>query len=254
MTSPATSLLKYNHPILISKTTGRKSPSGRRLRASGQPAPPKGKPTHTDASNQETEQILNTIFPPRYRSSHLQEWMEGIELMRQHVSSAACTTADVVHLEEMLDISLQQKQARETGICPVRRELYTQFFDELIRQVTISCAERGLLLMRFRDEIQMTIAAYQTMYESSMAFSMKKKLQAEQDMTDMNKRISELEAEKTELKKQLKEQIAKCDIIEKRENEKRLADEKRYTEEIEFLKTANQQLKAQLEGIITPKK
>lgn len=27
MTSPATSLLKYNHPILISKTTGRKSPS-----------------------------------------------------------------------------------------------------------------------------------------------------------------------------------------------------------------------------------
>ena len=48
--------------------------------------------------------------------------------MRQHVSSAACTTADVVHLEEMLDISLQQRQARETGICPVRRELYTQFF------------------------------------------------------------------------------------------------------------------------------
>ena len=56
--------------------------------------------------------------------------------------------------------------------------------------MTISCAERGLLLMRFRDEIQMTIAAYQTMYESSMAFSMKKKLQAEQDMNDMNRRVS----------------------------------------------------------------
>ncbi len=52
-------------------------------------------------------------------------------------------------------------QARETGICPVREELYAQCFDELIRQVTINCAERGLLLLRVRDEMRMTIAAYQ---------------------------------------------------------------------------------------------
>lgn len=97
---------------------------------------------------------------------------------------------------------LQQRQARETGICPVRRELYTQCFgndpfrrenpfdflifffffpfklsDELIRQVTINCAERGLLLLRVRDEIRMTVAAYQTLYESSIAFGMRKALQ-----------------------------------------------------------------------------
>lgn len=52
-------------------------------------------------------------------------------------------------------------QARETGICPVREELYAQCCDELIRQVTINCAERGLLLLRVRDEMRMTIAAYQ---------------------------------------------------------------------------------------------
>lgn len=52
-------------------------------------------------------------------------------------------------------------QARETGICPIREELYAQTFDELIRQVTINCAERGLLLLRVRDELRMTIAAYQ---------------------------------------------------------------------------------------------
>jgi hypothetical protein len=33
--------------------------------------------------------------------------------------------------------------------------------DELIRQVTINCAERGLLLLRVRDEMRMSIAAYQ---------------------------------------------------------------------------------------------
>ncbi len=47
-------------------------------------------------------------------------------------------------------------------------------------QVTINCAERGLLLLRVRDEIRMTIACYQTLYESSIAFGMRKALHSEQ--------------------------------------------------------------------------
>ena len=61
--------------------------------------------------------------------------------------------------------------------------------DELIRQVTINCAERGLLLLRVRDEIRMTIAAYQTLYESSVAFGMRKALQAEQGKADMERKV-----------------------------------------------------------------
>lgn len=49
--------------------------------------------------------------------------------------------------------------------------------DEIIRQVTINCAERGLLLLRVRDELRMTVAAYQALYESSIAFGMRKALQ-----------------------------------------------------------------------------
>ena len=63
------------------------------------------------------------------------------------------------------------------------------FKDELIRQITISCAERGLLLLRVRDEIRMTIAAYQTLYESSVAFGMRKALMAEQGKADMEKKV-----------------------------------------------------------------
>ena len=32
---------------------------------------------------------------------------------------------------------------RESGICPIREELHSQCFDEIIRQVTIDCPERG---------------------------------------------------------------------------------------------------------------
>lgn len=62
--------------------------------------------------------------------------------------------------------------------------------DEIIRQVTINCAERGLLLLRVRDEIKMTIEAYQTLYESAIAWGMRKALESEQGKTDMEKRVS----------------------------------------------------------------
>lgn len=75
--------------------------------------------------NKETEEILNSILPPR-------EWSEGGQLWVQSVSSTPATRLDVINLQEKLDTSLQQRQARETGICPVRRELYSQCFGEVL--------------------------------------------------------------------------------------------------------------------------
>ncbi|NXT85731.1 IDLC protein, partial [Zapornia atra] len=209
------------------------------------PPPPSRTPATVEAGKPPQE-LLNAILPPR-------EWEEENQRWVQQVSSAPSTREDVVHLQEQLDLRLQQRQARETGICPVRRELYTQCFDELIRETTINCAERGLLLLRVRDEIQMTIAAYQTLYESSVAFGMRKALQAEQGKSDMEKRVK-LEEENRELKRRVSEERAKCEAVEKRENEKRQLEEKQHTEEVQFLKQTNQQLKAQLESIIAPNK
>ncbi|XP_077432855.1 axonemal dynein light intermediate polypeptide 1 [Vanacampus margaritifer] len=243
------SLLKYDTPVSISKGTVRKSVKGRPFKVSphqpaDSPVPP---PPKTKSGSPENEEILNVIFPPR-------EWMEGNQLWMQRVSTTPCTRADVVNLEEVLDRKLQQRRALETGICPVRRELYSQCFDELIRQVCINCAEQGLLLLRVRDEIQTTIAAYQTLYESSVVFGMRKALQAEQDKVDMRQRINDLEKEKEDLTTRLNAQKAECVVNQKREEEKREAQEKKHVEQIQFLKRTNQQLKAQLEGMVTPKK
>ena len=48
--------------------------------------------------------------------------------------------------------------------------------------------------------------------------------------------------------------VRSCEMIEKRAAEQKLADEKNHADEINFLKRTNQQLKAQLEGIISQKK
>lgn len=70
----------------------------------------------------------------------------------------------------------------------------------------------------------------------------------------MQKKIEELEEEKKDLERQVNELKAKCDAIEKREAERRVVEEKKHSEEIQFLKRTNQQLKTQLEGIIQPSK
>jgi len=55
--------------------------------------------------------------------------------------------------------------------------------------VAINCAERGLLLLRVRDELQMTLRAYQTLYESSVAFGMRKALMAEQGKSELERKV-----------------------------------------------------------------
>jgi len=253
---PNVSLVKYDNPVLVSRNNDKKTPRSKALKVSPQqsgengqfPMPPsKNKLPGVQNASQATEEILNSILPPR-------EWTESGQLWVQQVSSTPATRNDVVAIQDDLDKRLQQRQARETGICPVRRELYSQMFDELIRQVTINCAERGLLLLRVRDEIRMTIAAYQTLYESSVAFGMRKALQAEQGKADMERTISEVKQDKSDLEKQVNELKAKCEQIEKRAAEQRQVEEKKHQEEIQFLKRTNQQLKTQLEGIIAPKK
>jgi len=225
------SLVKYNTPLLIS--TGKNA---------------KKKDKAAVAKMTQTEDILNSILPPR-------EWTQDDQLLVQYVSANPATRADVLNLQRDLDKQLQARQARETGICPIREELYTQSFDELIRQVTIICAERGLLLLRVRDEIRMTICAYQSLYESSIAFGMRKALQAEQRRNDQNKKIKSLMAANRDLRREVEEWTQKIQQIEQRENERREQEERRHREEAELLKRNNTQLKEQLEGLLTaPKK
>ena len=113
------------------------------------------------------EDILNNILPPR-------EWVEQGKHFCQQVSHEPASRIDVARLREMLDQKLLERQARETGLCPVREELFQQCFDEIIRQVTLDEPVRGLLLLRVRDDIKQTNSAYQTLYQSAVTFAMRK--------------------------------------------------------------------------------
>merc|ERR1712070_559578 len=181
------------------------------------------------------DDILHTILPPREFDE------EGLKYI-QCVSSQPASRFDVITLQEQLDRRMAERKARESGICVVREQLYGQCFNELIRQVALNLPERGLLLMRVRDEMKLTISAYNTLYESSVAFSTRKAIQAQDGIADMEKKLEELEAECRALEEESVQLTQKLETTKRRENEKINVMKKKHTEAVEYLMRSNTQL------------
>lgn len=64
------------------------------------------------------------------------------------MSTEPVTRTDVIKLGEQLDLRLQERQARVVGICPVRRELFTQCFGKTPLYTD------GILKFRMRTNVQ----------------------------------------------------------------------------------------------------
>jgi dynein light intermediate chain len=100
---------------------------------------------------------------------------------------------------------MKVRGARETGICNIREELYSECLDELIRQVTINCLQRGELLNHIKEQMKETINYYQKLYESAMAFAMRKVLREQKKRKKLELREIALENQISNLAKQIEE-------------------------------------------------
>lgn len=79
------------------------------------------------------QEIIDSIIPPRDWTDH------NNKLHIQYVSHQSSSREDVDELTSNLDKMLEERQAKKTGICAIREELYSQAFDEIIRQVAVDC-------------------------------------------------------------------------------------------------------------------
>lgn len=203
------SLVKYSKPVVVSKGGLRKT-----------------KKATEDTVVTNTQDILNSILPPL-------EWIKGGQHYGEFVLSTPATRADVLALERELDKRLQVRRARETGICPIREELYAQCFDEIIREVTIICSHRGLLLVRVRDEMRMTIQAYQTLYESSLGFGMRFALKGEQNKAQRHNTIHRLTDDIDSLEQDVADLEVTIQAIEEEDMWQRQRDKKQHSHDID---------------------
>lgn len=219
---------------MIPTKTRRLGPAGKKK---GNLPPLESKPSAGD--------VLHQILPPR-------EFEENGRQYVQYVSAEAPDRSDVTQLKDDLDQKLMERQARDSGICPVREELYQQAFDELIRQITLECPERGILLMGVRDEIRMTVEAYQTLYASSVTFGTRKQLQSVQGEEEMEEQKVELEKRRVRLNNSLKEiENAKDALLVTFEERKKAAELERKNE-LDYLEHNGKLLENYLNNLDRP--
>ena len=187
---------------------------------------------------------LNRLLPPKKITEKDQEWV-------QYVTCTPVAKADVVNLQENLDRRLQTEQARETGICPIREKLYSECFDELIRQITLNCLERGILLTRIKKELHMTINSYQSLYESSIAYGIRTLLLAEEEKKKLNDEIENIEKECENLEIEIQEIDYKLKEHKENDDKNRQALKLKHIEEIEENRKKGKRIKEELRNKLT---
>lgn len=217
----------------------------RSLLAYGKPIPVYNESRERAADEDpEVQDVLNSILPPRqYTNDKRQMYVEC-------VLSTPATAKDVTALHVELAARLVQRRTREVGICPVREDLFAQCFDELIRQITVHCVHRGLLLVRIRDEFRMLIDAHQQLQESALAYGLRKALLTKERKSVLE---TELQAEQRAVA-ELEDDVAKLEReLSRLEEEERTLGERERAGHEEHLATArlkNQHMKAEIERLL----
>ena len=185
------------------------------------------------------------MFPPK-------EWEENGHKYIQYVSPEPASRDKSRDLFKALDQKLKEKRAKEKGICPVRQELYSQCFDEIIRQVTIDNTERGLLLLKVRDEIKMSIASYQILYESALLYGIRKQLQSEDAREELKKTLEEKEKKTIELTNKKIELENKLQSLRKHFAERKEIEAAKREKDINFLNQQKESLDIIIKNISQP--
>ena len=190
-------------------------------------------------------ETLNSMFPPK-------QWEEEGHKFIQYVSPTSATREKSRDLFKALDQKLKERRAKEKGICPVRQELYSQCFDEIIRQVTIDNPERGLLLLKVRDEIKMSIASYQILYESAILYGIRKQLQSEDARMELKKELEEKEKKNIELTNKKIALENKLQTLKKHFAERKEIEANKREKDLTFLNQQRESLEKIIRNISQP--
>lgn len=155
---------------------------------------------------------------------------------------------DVVCLQERIIQLCAEGKAKAQGVCSVREAVYDRGMQELIRQVTVHCPERGLLLAELTDEIKESTGTYDLLFDSACQYAVRKAIERDLYRT-MLRELDELRVRSRTIENRVQELRAKKEGLERRFAEQRETERKLHEEEVAFLKRGNAQLSAEIKRL-----
>jgi dynein light intermediate chain len=187
---------------------------------------PEFEPTVPDPEKESLKNFLDSILPPK-------KVHENGLIFYHFVSCDSAIVNDILKLHKNLQTQMKIRGAKESGICPIREELYNECFEEIIRQVTINCLQRGDLLNRIKLEMNYEINYYRQLYESLIAFSLRKVLQEKKKQIMLENKRDKLNKEIEELEKEINE---KNEMLKQRMDEENKREEQAMKDHVQAMK------------------
>ena len=97
----------------------------------------------------------------------------------------------------------------------------------------------------------MTIAAYQTLYESSIAYGMRKALMSEQRKNQLQSEIKTLEDTCSRLQNETTQYESDIETLNRNDEEERMTDQKAHLDKVNYLNDLNTEYKHELEQMLS---
>ncbi|GFY54336.1 uncharacterized protein TNIN_400671 [Trichonephila inaurata madagascariensis] len=191
----------------------------------------------SDVSLSMIPKTLNQIFPPR-------EINEGGKLVKRYVSAKPASLFEIYDLQNIFQDKLKKLEKEITGFSSEIREIHHQLFEELIRQETIDCPERGQLLKSILDEQLLTLDSVKKNYKSTFSYAVCKSLLSRRVLIGIRNEIPILQ------KRIQDDENERSRLFAENEEMKRVLDEKEYIKTIEQNFLENQLERANEEMII----
>ena len=118
------------------------------------------------------QDFLNSILPPipTKITKQTDDNQNEEQTVYSLVSTKQVRRSELDQMKQTYEALIHQRRARKFGLDSIRYQLSFQLFDELIRQIAIDCKERGLLLLRLRDEAKVTLQAHGILNQVSSTY------------------------------------------------------------------------------------
>ncbi|KAG8183341.1 hypothetical protein JTE90_013032 [Oedothorax gibbosus] len=141
----------------------------------------------SESGNKLIVQTLNQIFPPLATTENGQQG-------HLRISTKQAAIHEIKDLEKELDAKLKKECKKEVpGFGRQINQVYQQVFQELIRQETIECPERGLLYKLVFDEFNISVRSLEKCVKSTFSNAVSKALLSRSSVLGMGVEIPKLE-------------------------------------------------------------
>lgn len=190
------------------------------------------------------EEILPIVLPSKKINPY-----NTPSLQKKKISSKKPKNEQIMSIAKKLQTLIKIRKSKLKGVCEIRNEIYLETLNELIRQITIDCPQRGIFLANIRDEIEYTLKSFEDLYDNSIGFGTRREIKADENFCELKKKREDLREEIDLLKN---EEILLGIELRNLESNVREVGEKEFNrreKEMKFMEIQNSNLEDFLEHV-----